>query len=328
MSRALFNDPQVSKRIADDFIPASGGIERLQPSRYGWHETASSRWFEPMARKAFDAFAPKGWWDQYQTYQGIYVVGPDGTPYAYRVVWELPPAELLKTFDGALEAYKKRPPAKVDIAQKTVESEAPPAPDAGTSVVRVYSRVRAGNGGPHPDYKGIGRDHLWIFGDEVREMLETGALPRKVAARIVRFHLLDNGRNIGKPYDEKDVRQAEFSLKALKRDGALRSFGFEATFAAERDDVEEKEKVGIEGRLEGEFDVDEQKAKIVRFRAYGEAKAWGDVVRTGAPEGKYPLVFAMVDADDVVARSVPPVWHSISPVWTPIYVEAKLAISK
>lgn len=322
MSRALLNDERVSRRIAADFVPVSGGIERLQPSRYGWPATDSSRWFEPMARKAFDRFAPKGWWEQFQTYQGLYVAGPDGRPYAYRVVWELPPEELLKTLDAALEEHRKRPPDRIEIPDKTVERAAPPAADASTSVIRVTSRVR-----DNPAQKGIGRDHLWIFAAEAREIAR-GVLPPPILARLVRFHLLDHTRNIGVPYGEKDVSRAQFALKGLREKGGVRTFALAGSYAAERFDDEQKEKVGVEGMLEGEIDVDVEKSKIVRFRLYGEATAWGDVKRTGAPEGRYKLVFALVEADDALARSVPPVWHSLSPIWTPLYTNPKLALGK
>ena len=32
MSRLLMNDPHIAKKISEEFIPVSAGIERLQPS--------------------------------------------------------------------------------------------------------------------------------------------------------------------------------------------------------------------------------------------------------------------------------------------------------
>ncbi len=325
MSRALLNDPDVGRRIREEFIPASGGIERLQPDRYGWNETASSRWFVAMAKEAFANFAPKGFWEEFGSYQGLYVVGPDGTPYAYRVVWQLPPAELLKTLDEAEKAYQEHPPGKVRLDEKSIAEEAPGATDPSTSVLRVCSRVRDGSS------PGIGRDQMWIFRDEVEELIRAGdspgvevPLPRPIVARLVRFQLLDNTRNIGMPFGESDVRKAEFVMTAFRTAEGRRSYSFRGAYSSERHDEENDEQVGVEGILEGEVEVDLAKSRIVRFRAYGEAQAWGDVKRTGAPAGKYPLLIAIVEADDAIARSVPPVWYGLSPIWSPIYTHPNI----
>lgn len=331
MSRALFNDAQVARKVKDEFIAVNGAIERLQPDRYGWHETASSKWFLAMASRKFKGDPHlEAFFSGFGTYQGIYVAGPDGTPYAYTntlLYGDLTPAKLVATLDEALREYKKRPPARSEITPEQVREAAPDGLDPSTSVLRVFSRIK-----PAPDgyaSPGIGRDHMWIFADEVRALLRGPAgvafpMPRPIVARLVRFHLFDNSRNIGYAYEEGEVQRAEFSLKLLSQQGPVHRYALTGTFACERTDTEHKEKVGMDGKLEGEIDVDADQAKIIRFRACGEAKAWGDVGRTGAPPGTYPLVFALVEANDDVARTVPPVWHGISPVWSPIYRDPKL----
>lgn len=58
--------------------------------------------------------------------------------------------------------------------------------------------------------------------------------------------------------------------------------------------------------------------KITRFRAYSEAMASGDN-NAMAPQGSYPVVFALVEAYDALAVAAPPFYHDVSPVWRPIY---------
>ncbi|KAF0246031.1 MAG: hypothetical protein FD180_1095 [Planctomycetota bacterium] len=333
MSRGLLNDARVAKRISDDFVPASAGIERVQPDRYGWDESAVSRWFVPMAKDAFAKFAPKGWWEEFKTYQGIYVVGADGTTYAYRVVWELPPEELLKTLDAAHAEFAKKPPAKIELTADSVRSADFHLLDPSTSAVRVFSRVRPVPDGAPEGNRGVGRDHFWVFAPEVKEILDAGgeagasvAMPSRIAARLVRFTLLDHVRNIGHPYDESQVKRADFPMWLKSRTDERRSFAFIGTFLSERDDPEngEQGKTGVEGTIEGEFEVDVKTAKIVRWRAFASGHAWGQT-DTSPPKGKYPMVWAMVEADDATARAVPPVWYGLSPVWKKIYLRPSLA---
>lgn len=51
--------------------------------------------------------------------------------------------------------------------------------------------------------------------------------------------------------------------------------------------------------------------RIVRFRARVDAKAWGANTNTWhQPPGRFPLVIAMVEANDAIARAVSPVWRA------------------
>lgn len=325
MSRRLFNEPDVARRLEADFVPAAGSVERLQPDRYGHAESVSSRWFGPMARKAMAESEWKHFFAGFGTLQGVYVCGPDGTPYDYTNVhftdedeYRKVRADFLKWMDRGLARYRERPPARVDLGAKDVARGAPAGAPSDAAVLRVFSRVRMPQA-DHPANRGVGRDHAWIFGEEVRELAATSSLPRAVVARLVRFHLFDNTRNIGMAFDAPDVKQADFSARVVRKEGDVLTVRFVGTFLAEREDREHAEKVGVAGRLEGEVDVDAAAPRVVRFRAYGEGTGWGDVKRTGAPEGKYPLAFAFVEAKDEVARAVPPFWHGASPVWEPIY---------
>jgi hypothetical protein len=320
MSRVLLNDPRVANKITENFVPVSGAIERLQPSRYGNPESASSRWFQLMAKAALEEYAPPSWWEQFQSYQGLYVVGADGTCYDYQIVWELPPKKYLAIMEQALAKFSADEPQPVEIEDAVVEAAAPAAPDPSTSVLRVFSRI-----GPVSEGGGIGRDHLWFFQDEVRELMQAAKragdepfpMPATIAGRLVRFHLLDTTRNVSPAFSEEGVSKAEFTVRAISEASTPR-FVFQGEYDSKGKSEESGEDFGMAGWLQGEFKVDAKQLKVERFRAYGEATASGENV-AGAPEGNYPVVFAIVEAYDEISKAVPPLYHDISPVWRSVY---------
>lgn len=327
MSRGLLNDERVAARISEAFVPVSGAIEKLQPSRYGGKETDASRWFETMAKSAFETFDAKAFWDEFGSYQGLYVVGPDGTAYGYKVVWQLTPAGVLSWLDASLARHRASPPAKASITDAAVAAAAPAAPPAGVSVLTVFSRVRPVPQGADPSIgKGVGRDHLWIWAEELRLLAsatekDTPVFPRRVLGRLVRFTLLDHTRNVGRCFESAEVLRVDASLSRGDRPG---DWTFTIDFLCEAVDPENGDdgKSGSEGKLEGAFTVDSS-AAITKFRAYGEGKAWGRL-DTGAPRGKYPVVWALVHTEDAAERAIAPFWQSVSPVFEPEYRKALL----
>jgi hypothetical protein len=64
---------------------------------------------------------------------------------------------------------------------------------------------------------------------------------------------------------------------------------------------------GIEGTIDGEIEVDPAQRRLLWFRAFAEATAWGDSKFTAhAPNGKFPLVIGMLNVDDGLAKTVAP----------------------
>ena len=132
MSRVLLNDPRVAKTITQHFVPASGEIERLQPSRYSNPASEASRWFQTMAKAALKKYAPPEWWEQFRSYQGLYFVGADGTCYGYQIVGELPAKKYLGILDDALKKLADKPPKQVSISNKSIAAARFGTPDAST----------------------------------------------------------------------------------------------------------------------------------------------------------------------------------------------------
>lgn len=316
MSRVLLNNRTLANKISRDFIPFAGSIERLQPSRYGGAETATSRWFQKKAKLAFAEFAPAGWWENFKTYQGFYVMAPNGKSYSYQVVWELTPSEVVTELERALTAYAASPPSKVSIP-KADPSSKPLRPPKGASILRVFSRIRPVPANSHESNKGIGRDHMWITRREVKAMLGSKTLPDTVVARLIRFQLVDNVRNVSPAFDDKDVKKANFRSK-LRGDILV----FEGEFVCQGKTTEGKP-FGMSGTVEGQFQLDSTTKKITRCRAFAKTTAHGESTPE-APSKPYSMVFAIVDAYDSVGFSVPPTAYGLSPLFRASYLNPAL----
>ncbi len=176
-----------------------------------------------MAKSALKEFTPPEWWEKFQTYQGMYVVSPDAQCYDYRVAWQLPADKYLGILEQALEKYAASEPQQISITADVSTKSTSPAPDASTTVLRVFSRIRPLPAGCDDGNRGIGRDHMWIFEDEVQELLMAArkaqgkpfAMPRRITGRLVRFQLLDTVRNVSPAFAESDVKHASFTLQSL-----------------------------------------------------------------------------------------------------------------
>jgi hypothetical protein len=293
-------DPKVAAKLKAEFVTTGTGVETLaslNPSVIGW--------FGTMAAAAFKKAGLEKYLEQYKTVQGMYVAGPDGTPYA--LLQSDTPDGVLKELDAALAAYRASPPPPVEIPDAAIRAGAPAGPPRSVSVIRLYYRCTPMPKGADPINASIGRDHLWIFPDEVRELVKTTALPRRVAARLVRFHLVDNVRGLADSWNADDVQRADFAVQLV----GPKTYALSGQFAAGNQypgDLNYKGPRGVEGKLQAEFVVEGD--RIVRFRGVVEATAWGAGTNTwGQPKGRFPLVIAMIETDDPVSRAVGPVWR-------------------
>ena len=313
MSRALFNrHPGIRRRLAREFVCVHAGTDALQ-----WADTAAARWFKEMADQTIRAYGLEAHFEKYQTYQGFYVCSPDGAPYGLALSWEA--EEMERVLDAAIEAHRGHRMGASDISQADLMEADPPTTDPSVSVVRVFCRCTPLPDGAPEVNRSVGRDHMWVFPEEVRQILgstgEPGAnvpLPSTLVARLVRYQLLDNVRGMADFFSASEVTQADFSATFLGVDGSRRRYSLQGDFAAEKDfpgDENYRGKLGVEGRLVGEFDIDVDAAKVVRFRAWAEGEAWGANSNTwGQLPGRFPLVIAIVEADDLLTRTLPPVW--------------------
>ncbi len=285
-----------------EFIPFTGDTHELQ-----FKKSPAQQWFlgiyhrtsAPLlnAQKSFSNDS-----------QGMYIVGPDGTSYGYTNDHD--PSNIHACMNSALQQYKQHPPKSVTITDQEIQARFAITPAPTTSVVRVFSRIRPVPEGCTGLNKGVGRDYLWIYRDEVKAMLAAKVqpgqaikMPDSLARRMARFHLLDNVRGTPDMWDAHEVKHLTFQARLVQDAGGVRTIAFAGTFAMQTN----SEKKGYTGKVEGELAIRASDAQVVRFRAFSDGKAWGDGTYTpNAPKGRYTLQIAMVEAHDPTARIVPP----------------------
>jgi len=265
-------------------------------------------WFVPMASSVNPRLA-RG-----ETAQGYYVAGPDGKAYGW-YHRQRDPLQVLQFIDGAAAKYRGDPPTKTALPKDSVRTERNLTPAAGTTVVRVFSRIRPLPADADAMSRSIGRDHLWVYPHEIKAIAEASreagasfSMPKSLAVRLARFHLVSNVRGQPTSWGPDEVRKAELTGKVVTAGGS-RTISFGGDFeTASKDEVH-----GFKGRVEGQLTLDAAVGKLTRFRAYAEGEgrgnhAWnrraGERVRGGL--GPFPLVFAFVDVNDNLAKTLPP----------------------
>lgn len=240
--------------------------------------------------------------------QGMYIIGADGTSYGY--CNDHDPSNIHVVLDKSLKKFKAHPPKKVTVTDKEIHTAFAITPAPTTSVLRVFSRIRPVPKGVTGLNHSVGRDHMWIYPDEVKTLLAWSKqtpngfkMPASVVLRFARYHLLDDVRGTPDMWDADEVRHVAFKAKTLRQSGNICTIVFTGSFKM-RNHCEAR---GYEGTIEGELDLDSASQRVTRCRAVSSGKAWGDGTYTpNAPKGKYPLVIAFVEAHDAASQVVPP----------------------
>ncbi|HYF49897.1 MAG TPA: hypothetical protein VEJ63_10850 [Planctomycetota bacterium] len=322
MNRAFtFSNPKIIRRLKEEFIPYAGATIELQPNVIlGLKPFPTTDWFMAMANQAKWRSTQGG-----NTTQGTYIAGADGKMYA----WKNTPgvSSTLKFMDEGLAAFKKTPPKTVEISKETLEAPFCRAAKPTTTVCAVYSRVRPVPAGADTRNYNLGREYVWLYTEEAAALLKSLdaktalQLPDSMISRLVRFTLIDVIRGEADFWMPRHVRKAEFTLKhigsvevdAPQNEDAktaqakvrVERFEFSGDFSSATGTFTGH---GLEGHIDGEFDIDPAKEQFTGFRAYAKCEAWGatPLGNKGAIRGKFPLVFAIVETKDPAAREIPP----------------------
>jgi len=243
--------------------------------------------------------------------QGYYVFGADGNA----VLGDNFIPRIPSLLDRGHQLWRQNPARPVGVSEQNIRNAQTAVAPPGTSIIRLFNRIRPVPPGASEMNAMLGRDYLWITADEVRELLSAGAggqsfaMPRGVVARLAVFHLVDNIRGQVWPWQPQSVSRANFTARLVRANGGARMFSFSGDYAKRDSRPPQWNDRGQEGRVEGEFEVDVTTAKITRFRAIADSLAWSDATydRNGAPpSGRYPLLTAMVEANDELAQRVAP----------------------
>ena len=224
------------------------------------------------------------------TAQGRYVIAADGTAYGFNNNRDS--ERLLALLSKGETQFNAQVPAKVEIPGDLLDDKYGRFPEADTTVVRIFSRIRPLPADAHPSNRNVGRDHLWILKDEATD-LARGRFPDSLALRLCRFQIYDNVRGEPDAWALDEIKVRNFRVEQGKLFG---------DFKMETADGQR----GIEGTLEGALLL---KAGRLDLRAYVTATAFGRSTYTpNPPAGKFPIVFAMETVNDATSRVVPPQW--------------------
>lgn len=233
------------------------------------------------------------------TAQGFYIIAADGDALAYNNNRNVD--RVLGIMDKALASFKAS--GGVEIADAEIDAPTGRRPAPGTSILRIFSRVRPLPAGCDASNENVGRDHYWITADEVRHLLQTDSLPDSAVTRLYRFALVDNVRGEPDHWKPGEIRTAILDTKkVIEIDGKI-TFDVTGRFEMSTGDNGR----GLLGSLKGRFVVDAVQSSIRECRLFVEANAWGRSTYTpNPPNGKFPMVFAIVEANDETAKVVPP----------------------
>lgn len=292
-----FCDEKTIERLKQEFIPYAGNCADLQ-----WRRTPAARWFMGMAGQV-NPRVQSG-----ETTQGFYIAGADGTAYGFSNRRSLDRIHAL--MDHGRDAFYRQERKKTTFSEEELKSPFTRMAPSGTSIVRVFTRIRPVPITAHPINKSVGRDHLWILQDEVKEIIRSASrvgqdvpMPNQLSSRMVRFHLIDNVRGEPDMWTKDQVVQSDFTVKLLQRSGEVYRYSFQGKFEQKRADGLRWQK----GTIRGEFEISTLKNQIMKFRAYSEGEAFGRSKYTAnEPAGSFPLVIAMTEADDELSRNIPP----------------------
>lgn len=266
-------------------------------------ESPERTWFLDTAEKVHPGVT-KG-----VTGQGFYVVGADGQAYKFSMHGRQRD-EFMKLLDEGLAAYRKSPPAAKHEPLTSPRSWSRERP-AGTTVVRSISRILPLPENAPEKNRSIGRDHFWIFPADIAAIQSAEPqefpMPKEMAMRLARFHLLDNVRGEPNRWRYNNIRTLEITMKRVQPG----QYTFSGLFKMTNMEGQGGSEKGIAGMIEGYLKLNGQsgimKKPGVVFTAFAQGHAWGDHANTnGAPTGKYPIKMAFQTVDDEIGLAVPP----------------------
>ena len=141
---------------------------------------------------------------------------------------------------------------------------------------------------------------MWLTREEWRSLLPAqwrkGArypLPRAVAHRLLRFHLVDNVRGEPPMWEGEEIQQADLWLRV--EDGVTGRLALTGTARmASPGGHEDGTARGYDARVQGALAYDRKAGRFSRCDLLAWGEAWGEGRYTGgAPKGRFPLLIAL-----------------------------------
>lgn len=287
--RFLFSDDRIIEKLKTEFVPVVGNTHELQTGR-----SAQRDWFMKLAPKVKPDVLNG------TTAQGFYTFSAEGAPYGFNNNRSV--ERVLGLMANATKAYAK-PDSKLVLNESEVVAPTGRRPEAGTSVLRIFARVRPSVEGADPSNENVSRDHCWLLKEDVQSLIGTDSLTDAAITRLYRFAFVDNVRGEPDHWKPGEVKTAILDFKrVIEIDGAI-TYHVSGRFAMST----LGQTRGLEGTLYGRLTIDKNALVVKECRIFSEATAWGRSTYTpGNPPGRFPMVFAIVEAADEASRVVPP----------------------
>lgn len=285
--RFIFSKDEVIKKLNSEFIPVVGNTHELQNGH-----SKTRDWFIKSVSPVNSRV------DRSETAQGFYVMAADGKAYGFSN--NRGADVLLNAISKWKTAFEKESHPKVEITENDSYSTKQPA---GTSVIRVFSRINPLPIGCDSSNETVARDHLWITPQDVDSIALSNSIPQNVQYRLARFHLVDNVRGEPDHWTREQVKSLKMELGKRMKVGNSVSYAITGDFSMQTDNGLR----GIAGKLRGRLEIDTAKKVVKEWKVYSEATAWGQSTYTpNPPAGKFSMVFAMVNVKDTMSDVVPP----------------------
>ena len=268
------------------------------------------------------------------TRQGIYILTAGGKLLSWKNTGQLPDVTV-EMFRDALQKWGRLPesqraPGAVKVPDHgKLDPDYHRQPPAGGVIIKVYARALdqqarstklIGSAFTDAECKiGAGdeasRDHLWLTESEWRSLVpadpKVGArnpLPRKIAERILRFHLVDHTRGEPTFWRRDEIRASDLTLTVKTVTPSEIQLGLEGSARLSADADPEKASRGYEPELEGLIKYDRVRQRLTHFDIVAVGDHWGAgrYTRRARP-GRTPLGVAFeLAASNSPANSIAP----------------------
>jgi hypothetical protein len=295
---SAFADPEIIRMAREDFVPVTAD---------DWYQRRRQDAEGEFFRKVANQGPRKG--EGGDTRQGIYVLTADGELLSYKNAGQN--ADVTREeLQRALKKFANLPAGRRGPGAVEVGDPGKPdpayvrTPPEGGLIVRVHTRIldRDGDGYCKGTCKTKGgdaaaRDFLWLTREDVRSLAPAKAepgftydVPKPVADRILRFHLVDNTRGEPPFWDRGHVRRARLTLRVVRTtaDGVELRLEGDALLATAADPDQADR--GYDVRLRGDLRYVPGRGTFDRFDVAAVGEHWGESRLTrGARPGRSVL---------------------------------------
>ncbi|HWB01429.1 MAG TPA: hypothetical protein VG796_00300 [Verrucomicrobiales bacterium] len=235
--------------------------------------------------------------------QGMYIIGADGTPYAFANDHD--PADIHELMNLGLQRFRERPPARVAISDTEKNAPFSVCPPETAQVFQVFARIPS----PPKDCSllnnGVGRDFCWIYKNERCEVAQLASrgkafdMPVAIARRIARFHLMDGVRGTPDMWQSDEVKSLRLRARPTGPGQLILTGKFSLRARSGRR--------GYTGTIEGTLTFDPDTFEWTRLRLLADGTAFGAGTYTpNQPPRPYRLLVGLLNTTLPEARFVPP----------------------